>query len=89
VERGQARRPAAPETIRGQPIVAQLRVRRDRDGGLWVLGDGRYAITGPIAAVGGRGELSSWARRRIRRADNDEKAWLQTVIGALASDVPE
>ena len=80
---------AAPEAIRGQPIVAQLRVRRDRAGGLWVLADGRYAITGPIAAVGGRGELSSWARRRIRRADSDEKAWLQTVIGALASDVPE
>ena len=78
-----------PEAIRGQPVVAQLRVRRDRPGGLWVLEDGRYAITGPIAALGGRGELSHWARRRLPRAEADERAWLQTVIGALAADVPE
>lgn len=81
--------PSNPAHVRGQAVVAQLRVRRDRPGGLWVLEDGRYAMTGPIAALGGRGELSSWARRRIGRADPDERAWLQTVIGALASDVPE
>ena len=83
---GDASRPTA---VRGHSVVAQLRVRRDRPGGLWVLEDGRYAITGPVAALGGRGELSSWARRRIARADPDERAWLQTVIGALAADVPE
>jgi potassium/hydrogen antiporter len=81
--------PAEPETIRGQGVVAQLRIRRDERGGLWVLEDGRYAITGPVAAIGGRGVLSQWARRRIPRAHPDERAWLQTVIGALASDVPE
>jgi potassium/hydrogen antiporter len=81
--------PAAPEEIRGQSVVAQLRIRRDEPGGLWVLADGRYAVTGPIAAIGGRGVLSQWARRRISRTNGDERAWLQTVIGALASDVPE
>jgi cell volume regulation protein A len=80
---------SAPETIRGQEVVAQLRIRRDRAGGLWVLEDGRYAITGPVAAIGGRGELSFWARRRLARVDPDERAWLQTVIGALAADIPE
>ena len=54
-----------------------------------MLEDGRYAITGPIAAIGGRGELSHWARRRLRAAGGDERAWLQTCIGALAADVPE
>jgi cell volume regulation protein A len=80
---------AHPEHVRGQPVVAQLRIRRDEPGGLWVLEDGRYAVTGPVGAVGGRGVLSQWARRRIPRTDGDERAWLQTVIGALASDVPE
>src|SRR3712207_7349776 len=53
---------------------------RDEPGGLWVLEDGRYAVTGPVAAIGGRNVLSQWARRRIVRASPDERAWLQTVI---------
>jgi cell volume regulation protein A len=81
--------PGDPGEVRGQDVVAQLRVRRDVRGGLWALEDGRYAITGPVSAIGGRGILSQWARRRIPRAEPDERAWLQTVIGALASDVPE
>jgi cell volume regulation protein A len=81
--------PARPEVIRGQAVVAMLRVRRDEPGGLWVLEDGRYAVTGAVAALGGRGVVSDWARRRIPTASPDERAWLQTVIGALASDMPE
>jgi len=72
--------------VKGKPVVDQLRVRRDIPGGLWVLADGRYAITGPLAAVGSREDLTQWARRRLRQADPDERAWLQTVIGALAAD---
>jgi cell volume regulation protein A len=78
--------PADPGAIRDQPTIAQLRVRRDTPGGLWVLADGRYGLSGPIGAVGGRGELSDWALRRMRRVGNDERAWLQTVVGALAAD---
>ena len=81
--------PARPIAVRGRKVVEQLRIRRDEDGGLWALEDGRYAVTGPVAAIGGRNELSSWARRRMPRATGDERAWLQTVIGALAADVPE
>ena len=33
--------------------------------------------------------VSDWARRRMRQAEADERAWLQTVIGALAADLPE
>jgi potassium/hydrogen antiporter len=81
--------PAHPGAVRAHAVVAQLRIRRDERGGLWVLDDGRYAVTGPVGAIGGRGVLSQWARRRIPRVGADERAWLQTVIGALAADVPE
>jgi cell volume regulation protein A len=77
---------ARPETVRGQPVIEQLRVRRDRPGGLYVVADGRYAITGDVAALGRRRQLSAWAQRRASTADPDERAWLQTVIGALATD---
>ena len=81
--------PARPEAVGGRPVIEQLRIRRDADGGLFVLEDGRYAITGPLYAVGTRTAVSDWARRRMRSASPDERAWLQTVIGALAADLPE
>jgi cell volume regulation protein A len=79
---------ARPNAIGGRSVVEQLRIRRDQSGGLWVLADGRYAITGPLAAIGSRRDLADWARRRMRSASADEQAWLQTVIGALAADLP-
>ena len=81
--------PAHPEHVRGTEILEQLRIRRDVPGGLWALADGRYAISGPVGAVGGRLDLTDWARRRIARASPDERAWLQTVVGALAAELPE
>jgi hypothetical protein len=63
-----------------------LRIRRDEPGGLWVLADGRYAVTGRLAAIGSRSDLTEWARRRIRNVSSDERAWLQNVVGALAAD---
>ncbi len=80
---------ARPDAVGGRPVIEQLRIRRDADGGLFVLEDGRYAVTGPLYAVGTRLAVSDWARRRMRSASPDEKAWLQTVIGALAADLPE
>ena len=61
-------------------------MRRDRPGGLWWLADGRFAVTGPVAAIGGRRDVGRWARRRIGRADEEERAWLRSVIGALATE---
>ncbi|MEA2427656.1 MAG: potassium/hydrogen antiporter [Thermoleophilaceae bacterium] len=78
--------PARVATVRGQAVVAQLRIRRDEPGGLWVLADGRYAVTGKVAAAGSAGDLSDWAVKRLRSTSPDERAWLQTVIGALAAD---
>ena len=81
--------PARPEAVGGRPVIEQLRIRRDTDGGLFVLEDGRYAVTGPLYAVGTRLAVSDWARRRMRSASPDERAWLQTVIASLAADLPE
>jgi cell volume regulation protein A len=81
--------PSTPAFIAGERVIEQLRVRRDRPGGLFVLADGRYALGGPVLAVGGRTQMSQWARRRMSRVSVDERAWLQTVIGALATEVPE
>jgi len=75
-----------PRAIGGQAVTDQLRIRRDQPGGLWVLADGRYALSGPLAAVGSRHDLTEWTRRRMRNADDEERAWLQNVIGALAAD---
>ncbi|MBV9917572.1 MAG: potassium/proton antiporter [Solirubrobacterales bacterium] len=77
---------AQPATIAGQSVIDQLRIRRDCPGGLWVLADGRYAVTGPLAAVGSRRDLGAWARRRMRHASDDERAWLKNVVGALAAE---
>ena len=81
--------PSHPEAVRNELTIAHIRIRRDEPGGLFALEDGRYAVTGPMAAIGGRDDLSQWARRRMRRAEPDERAWLMTVIGALAADIPE
>ena len=79
--------PGRPRQVLGQDVVDLLRLRRDVPGALAVLEDGRYAVTGPILAVGGRDDVTDWARRRVRNAGEDERAWLQTVIGALAADL--
>ncbi len=71
--------------------VAQLRIRRDTPGALVALADGRYALTGPLVVVGSRRDITQFATRRMRRLprESPERPWLQNVIGAMASDLPE
>jgi potassium/hydrogen antiporter len=80
---------ARPRAIAGHAVIESLRIRRDLPGGLWVLADGRYAVSGPVVAVGSARDLSDWAARRMRQAGDEERAWLQTVTGALAADEAE
>jgi potassium/hydrogen antiporter len=82
---------ARPQAVGGEAAVAQLRIRRDTPGALVALADGRYAVTGPLVVVGSRRDLTQFATRRMRRlpADAPERLWLQNVIGAMASDMPE
>jgi potassium/hydrogen antiporter len=76
--------PAHPTQLSGQPVVEQLRTRRDQPGALVALADGRYAYTAPIAAVGSARQLQQAARHRLSLAPTDtERAWRQEVIGAL------
>ena len=77
--------PAHPRELRGQEVVEHLRTRRDVPGALVILGDGRYAVTGPLLMVGPPGQLQAQARRRMNSAGDDaERAWWQEVIGACA-----
>jgi CPA2 family monovalent cation:H+ antiporter-2 len=77
----------APEQVLAQPVAAHLRVRRDRPGALVALADGRYAVTGPLLIVGSRDDVTTYARRRAVAAGPEDRAWLQSVVGALAFDI--
>jgi cell volume regulation protein A len=77
--------PSHPRAIGGNPVVEQLRTRRDVPGALVILADGRFAATGPILMMGPPGQLQAQVRRRLIRATDDaEIAWWQEVIGACA-----
>lgn len=77
--------PQRPKTIGGQPVIEQLRTRRDEPGALVALEDGRFGVAGPLMAVGPSGELQAFARRRLANSSRPaEKAWWQEVVGALA-----
>jgi cell volume regulation protein A len=76
-----------PRRVLNQAVVARLRVRRDRPGALVALEDGRYAVTGPLLIAGSREDVTGYARRRVTLDDPDERAWLQTIVGALAIDI--
>ena len=80
-----------PKGVVGEPVAAQLRVRRDTPGALVALVDGRYALTGPLIVVGSRRDMTQFATRRMRQLarESPERPWLQNVIGAMASDLPE
>jgi len=77
--------PGDPKSVSGAEIVRHLRTRRDTPGALLVLADGRYAVSGPVAATGAASQIQRYARRRLGLADSDaERSWWQEVIGALA-----
>jgi cell volume regulation protein A len=82
---------ARPRAVVGEAAVAQLRIRRDTPGALVALADGRYALTGPLVVVGSRRDLTQFATRRMRQLprESPERPWLENVIGAMASDLPE
>jgi cell volume regulation protein A len=77
--------PGFPRSLLGVEIFEHLRTRRDTRGALVLLEDGRYAVTGPLLAVGGALQLQRYARRRLAdESDEAARAWWQEVIGALA-----
>ena len=77
--------PSRPESIDGLQVIDRLRSRRDVPGSLVLLEDGRYAVVGPVMALGSRQALNDWVRRRMRPGVPDnERVWWEEVLGALA-----
>jgi len=77
---------AHPKEVAGIEVVQHLRTRRDAPGSLVALADGRYAITGPLTAIGPPRLLQRHVRRQLRHATDDEaRAWWQEVAGALTA----
>ena len=78
-----------PDTVQGRKVVEHLRFRRDAPGCLAVLDDGRYAVCGATVAVGSRSQIIRWIENRQRATSPEERAWLRTVLGAVATDAAE
>jgi potassium/hydrogen antiporter len=77
--------PGFPDEVHGVAVAQQIRTRRDRRGALVALEDGRFAVTGPLVAIGGPLQVQRYARRQLTSEDDDAaRAWWQEVIGALA-----
>ena len=77
--------PSRPDEIDGLQVIDRLRSRRDVPGSLVLLEDGRYAVVGPVMALGSRQALNDWVRRRMRRGVSDnERVWWEEVLGAIA-----
>ena len=50
-----------------------------------LLEDGRYAVVGPVMALGSRQSLNDWVRRRMRSGvTENERVWWEEVLGAIA-----
>jgi potassium/hydrogen antiporter len=74
-----------PKEVHGVTVADHLRTRRDQRGALVSLEDGRFAVTGPLVAIGGPLQVQRYARRQLTsEADAAARAWWQEVIGALA-----
>jgi cell volume regulation protein A len=78
-----------PVRVSGQEVIDLLRLRRDSPGSLVVLADGRYAVCGNVLVVGARRQVTEWVERQMRGAGEAERAWLRTVLGAVATDFSE
>jgi cell volume regulation protein A len=79
---------SASAIFSARPWTDLLRLRRDEPGSLVVLADGRYALCGKVLVVGARRQVTGWIERRMRVADEAERAWLRTALGAVATDQP-
>ena len=76
---------ASPRRCTACRWPSKMRTRRDRRGALVALEDGRYAVTGPLVAIGGPLQVQRYARRQLASEDDAAaRAWWQEVIGALA-----
>jgi hypothetical protein len=79
---------AHPADVLGVDVDRRLCQRRDAPGALVSLVDRRYALTGPVVAVGPALQMQRFLRRRAQDARLDaERAWLERACHALVADV--
>ena len=78
---------AAPERVLGQSVAARLRLRRRSPRSARRPRGRPLRVTGPLLIAGSRDAVTAYARRRVRSAEPDYRAWLQTVVDALAIDI--
>ena len=72
--------PATPDHVLGIAVDRLLAQRADAPGALVALDDRRFALTGPIAAVGRHRVLRSYVRQRAHyREDQAYRDWLTEV----------
>ena len=82
--------PGSPEQVLGIPVDRLLAKRPDAPGALVALTDRRFALTGPIAAIGRHRVLRTYVRGRARtKTDSAYRAWLAQVSDVLESMLPE
>lgn len=82
--------PGCPQHVLGIPVDRLLVERPDAPGALVALKDRRYALTGPIVAIGRHRVLRVYVRGRARtKTDRGYRAWLAEVSGVLESMLPE
>jgi cell volume regulation protein A len=77
--------PSHPKVVYGTDVLEQIRTRRDEDGAVVILADGRFAYTGKYTAIGSPGDVQRGAQRRLGLAKTDlERSWWREVIGAIS-----
>lgn len=73
--------------VLGIPVIEKLRRRWDVPGAVYVLQDGRLAVSGPRLVVGSRDQIQNYARRMLRETrdeDDDDRAWWREVLSEAA-----
>lgn len=82
---GSAGRPAH---VLGIAVDRRLCRRHDAPAAFVALADHRYALTGPLIAVGPAPQMQRFLRRRARLAEPEpERAWYERAHQALIADI--
>lgn len=77
-----------PTEVHGVVVVRRVCRRHDAPGALVALADGRYALTGPLIAIGAPRQMQRFLSRRAALArDLRERSWQQTASRALKADL--
>ena len=82
--------PAKPDHVLGIPVDRLLAERPDAPGALVELHDRRFAVTGPLAAIGRHRVLRTYVRGRAYKKDDPAyRKWLVEVSEVLERMQPE